>query len=203
MGYLISFEGVDGAGKTTQIENLMPWLSEHSIKAQAIREPGGTKVSDQIRELLLHTPRQHFTARTEALLFYAARLNVIEKVILPQLEKGQWIIADRYIDSTRVYQRAVASLIATLEHTLQVPMPSLTFLLDIQDTAKIEERLQTRGKQNHFDLHVKEHLLEMAAAYRESATRAPERFVILDATADKMDIQAKIRQTIQERLRIP
>ena len=180
----ITFEGLDGSGKSTQAHLLRARLEREGDDAIATREPGGTELGERIRELLLHGG--HVTPWAEALLYAASRVEHVEQIIRPALERGAFVICDRYVDSSAAYQGGARGL--GVERVLDLNlvavgglMPDRTFLLELDPTNALDrmgpnhDRLEREG--NAFRALA-------AAAYKDLADRFPERYVVLDGTRD-------------------
>ena len=178
----VSFEGLDGSGKTTQAELLRARLEAEGAEVVATREPGGTELGERIRELVLHGG--HVASWAEALLYAASRAQHVDEVIRPALERGASVICDRYLDSSVAYQGGARGL--GIERVLDLNLaavggllPDRTFLL-LLDPAQVLARLRRehdRLEREGDDFHAR-----VDAAYRELAERFPERFVVLDGT---------------------
>jgi dTMP kinase len=178
----VTFEGLDGSGKSTQAELLRGRLEADGDQVVATREPGGTELGERIRDLVLHGG--HVTPWAEALLYAAARAQHVDDVIRPALERGASVVCDRYVDSSVAYQGVARGL--GLDRVLDLNlaavgglMPDRTFLLAL-DVAHLSERLpreQDRLERESDDFHAR-----AEAGYRELAARFPERIVVLDAT---------------------
>ena len=178
----VSFEGLDGSGKTTQAELLRARLEAEGEEVVATREPGGTELGERIRELVLHGG--HVAPWAEALLYAASRAQHVDEVIRPALARGASVICDRYVDSSVAYQGGARGL--GLERVLELNLaavggllPDRTFLL-LLDPAEVPARLRRehdRLEREGDDFHA-----SVDAAYRELAARFPERIVVLDGT---------------------
>lgn len=201
-GLFISFEGGEGAGKTTQIKLLADALTEQKHLVKAIREPGGTKVGELIREILLDPANDLMGDRTEALLYAASRAQLIKEVINPLLEEGYIVLADRYIDSTVVYQSIVRGL--EREAINQITafatnglMPDLTLLLDLPSNAGLARRQAVdkfdRLEQLGEDFHGK---VEMG--YKELAQLNKDRIVIIEANRTIEEIHQEILNQVNK-----
>lgn len=185
-GRFIAFEGGEGAGKSTQARLLADVLRARGIEAVVTREPGGTTGAEQIRALLLGTDGEGWHARAEALLFAAARSDHVERVIVPALEQGRWVICDRFIDSSRAYQGGGggltdADILALHSVGSRGLLPDLTLLVEI-DPAEAARRLAARDGDGadriggrDADYHAR-----VAAAFVSFAKQAPERFARID-----------------------
>ncbi|MCI7551821.1 MAG: dTMP kinase [Actinomycetaceae bacterium] len=196
-GLFISFEGGDGTGKTTQIGELSRWLRELGYTVVTSREPGGTELGNQIRELLLHSGE--VSERAEALLFAADRAHHVATKIRPALERGEVVITDRYFDSSIAYQGAARELDATQVKKLSLwatgnLVPRATILLDAaveESAARVggtKDRLEAEGVS--FHQHVREKYLQLAA-------EEPERFHVVDAQGTISAIAHQIRQIVE------
>jgi dTMP kinase len=143
--YFITFEGIDGSGKSTQAKLLIKKLGSSSIQTCFIREPGGTKISEEIRHVLLNKRDEDMIDRTEALLMCASRAQLTKNIIIPELESGKWVIADRYSDSTLAYQGGgrgidLDCLIKLNEFATFGTVPDITFYIDIDAETGFQRR---------------------------------------------------------------
>ena len=147
-GRLITFEGIDGSGKTTQIEKLSARLAESGIPVRVLREPGGTVIGEAIRRILLDKAHTGMCTETELLLFAAARAQLVREVILPDLEAGKWVICDRFLDSTAAYQGFGRQLDRTRSFLNRLAVgtcrPDLTILLDLPVQAALDRLVGRR-----------------------------------------------------------
>ena len=191
-GLFITFEGAEGSGKSTQAELLGEWLEKYN--PVLVREPGGTELSEQIRETLLYKGMS-IDPEAEMYLFMAARRQLVAEVIAPALEAGQIVIADRYHDSTLAYQGGGRGLPTSWPASF--PKPDITFLL-VGDVEKGLGRHEAAGKskdrmeQESLDFHRK-----VAREYIRLATEEPKRFVQLDASGSRDKIQFEIRDRLK------
>jgi len=202
-GRLISFEGLDGAGKTTQIDLLVRWLVEQGIPYVRTREPGGTPLGLEIRQLLLNRPDLAITPLAEALLFQADRAQHFERVVLPALAEGKLVITDRCLDASIAYQgyaRGVGvelitqlSLIATQEY-----LPDLTILLDL-DPAQVHSRTDVandsgglREEQTRFDKEAVQFHQRAREGFLMLARAYPERIRVIDASHSPAEVREQI-----------
>jgi dTMP kinase len=185
-GRLITVEGIDGAGKTTLARGLVELLAAEGVDAVLLREPGGVELSERIRALV-KDPALKIGGRAEALLYAAARAELVEEAIRPQLLAGRWILLDRYVDSSLAYQGAarglgVASVQAINSFATGDLVPDMTLLLRI-DPVVARSRMDDRGEgadrlEGEGDAFFK----DVADAYDRLAAADPERFTVLDAT---------------------
>lgn len=184
-GLFITLEGIDGSGKTTQVNALEKWIRSRGIALHRTREPGGTPLGEKIRGLLL---TDEMTPLTETLLFFAARAEHLAKVITPALERGQWVLSDRFTDATYAYQvggKGMApATVEDLERLVQGPLqPDKTFLFDLQPEVAAQRLAQARAA-DRFEKESVDFFRRVREAYLTRAERHPERFVILDASQD-------------------
>lgn len=204
----ITLEGGEGAGKTSQIKLLKQWLELQGNTVTTTREPGGTPGAEDIRNLIVQGKANRWDAQTDTLLFMAARRDLLTKIIWPALEKGDWVVSDRFCDSTYAYQcfgrglkmEAVQSVYQFVAGDFK---PDLTFLLDIDPRVGLERVFAGKPDRNteehrfeSFDFSFHEKLRE---GYHFLASREPERFVIIDANTDVDTIQEQLRRHVQER----
>lgn len=203
-GLFITFEGLDGCGKSTQMELLAEGLRERGYVVLLTREPGGTPLGEAIRDLLLD-PRHHgMSARAEALLYAAARAHVVEQVIRPALDDGQVVLCDRYLDSSLAYQGYGRGLgtddIVTLNvWATECLFPDLTLLLDLDDSlrparlAAVPDRLEAEDDEFHR---------RVAEGYRALSHSHSHRIRRIDANGTESAVQARVRAVVEEELRL-
>lgn len=203
-GSFISFEGGEGAGKSTQIRRLAERLQAAGYDVVVTREPGGSPGAEAIRELLVNGEADRWSPVTETLLMYAARRDHVERVIRPGLADGKIVLCDRFADSTRAYQGAggdaPATLIASLEdHVLGGTVPSLTLILDLPAEIGLS-RAEARGGAARFESKGLEFHKRLRAGYLEIARREPERCVVIGADAELDAVTAAIWDAVAQRL---
>ena len=198
-GHFITFEGGEGSGKSTHAATLAQRLQSLGIEVVLTREPGGSAGAEIIRHILLSGIAKPWGAETEAILFAAARDDHVRSTILPALEAGQWVICDRFIDSTRVYQGALgkvdAKLIRGLERvTVGAAVPELTFILDVPATVGLARAKHRRGKStaDRFEAESVEFHEALRKAYRALAEREPKRIVVIDGRAPRDVVAERI-----------
>lgn len=184
-GRLITIEGVDGAGKTTLAAGLVPALARAGVQARLLREPGGVPASEAIRALV-KDPALTVGARTEALLYAAARAQLVEEALAPALARGEWVLLDRFVDSSLAYQGGGRALgieaVRELNRFATGGLtPDRTLLLTL-DPASAQARADARGQApDRLEQGGAEFFARTAAAYDELAAGEPERFRVLDA----------------------
>ena len=188
----ISFEGLDGSGKSTQADLLRARFEADGIDVVATREPGGTELGEQIRGLVLHG--NHVTPWAEALLYAASRAQHVDEVIRPALERGATVICDRYVDSSVVYQGVARGLGLERVFDLNLAavgglMPDHTFLLQI-DPADVPDRLS--GEHDRLEREGEAFRALAAAGYRDLAGRFPERIFVIDGTRPEDEIADRV-----------
>ena len=203
-GHFISFEGGEGAGKSTQIRRLAERLQAAGYDVVVTREPGGSPGAEAIRELLVNGAADRWSPVTETLLMYAARRDHVERVIRPALARGAVVLCDRFADSTRAYQGAggdaPATLIASLEdHVLGGTVPNLTLILDLPAEVGLT-RAEARGGAARFESKGLEFHRRLRAGYLEIARVEPERCVVIDADAEPDAVTAAIWDVVSQRL---
>ena len=182
-GRFISFEGIDGAGKTTQIDGLERLIRAAGREVVRTREPGGTPLGEKIRGLLLS---DEMTPRTETLLFFAARAEHVEKVIKPALARGAWVLSDRFTDATYAYQTGGKGMrgeeVEALEAwTLAGFSPDVTVLFDLPPEVAARRRTIRAGEGDRFERESADFFGRVRNAYLDRAARDPKRFVTVNA----------------------
>ena len=193
----ISFEGLDGSGKSTQAELLRARLEADGVDVVATREPGGTELGERIRDLVLHG--NHVTPWAEALLYAASRAQHVEDVIRPALERGASVICDRYLDSSVVYQGVARGLGLERVFDLNLAavgglMPDYTFLLQI-DPDDVLARLG--GEHDRLEREGEAFRALAAAGYRDLAARFPERILVIDGTRSEDEIADRVYENLR------
>jgi dTMP kinase len=190
----VSLEGGEGAGKTTVLEALRAELQSGGDEVVCTREPGGTPLAERIRGLLLDPAHEPPAAETELLLLFASRAQHVRETILPALERGAWVVSDRFTDSSYAYQGGGRGLgtafIETLERTVVGLQPGLTLLLDL---GVVEGRERTRGRDLYPDRIEREHdafFERVRDTFLARAAAQPERIRVLDATRPAADVAA-------------
>jgi len=195
-GKFISIEGVEGVGKSTNIEAIKKFLEVKKIDFVVTREPGGTVLSEKIRELLLQVNNEAPGEMTELLLIFASRAQHLEKVIRPALENGIWIICDRFTDATYAYQGGgrglKTSVIAELESMVLGELrPDLTIILDLDPETGLA-RAKERGELDRFENEKDEFFNKVRSAYLDIARSNPDRCFVIDASQNIEQVSADI-----------
>jgi dTMP kinase len=206
-GRFITFEGGEGSGKSTHAEQLAKHLRSLGLKVVLTREPGGSAGAEVIRHILLSGIAKPLGAETEAILFAAARDDHVRTVIRPALIDGKWVVCDRFIDSTRVYQGALGKvdmkLIRSLERvTVGAAMPDLTFVLDVPAKVGLARAKRRRGKgiADRYEAEAVEFHEELGRAYRALANQEPRRIQIIDGRAPRDVVAGRIWEIVEQRL---
>src|SRR5881392_2468685 len=200
----ITFEGSEGSGKSTQADRLAAHLQRCDIPHLLTREPGGTPIGESIRDLLQFAPHNsNMTAETELLLFEASRSQLVREVIKPALERGLCVIADRFFDSTTVYQGAARKLDREMVERLNAfavgdCIPNVTFVLDI-DAATAKSRMQKPRRPDRMEQEPEEFYENVREAYRELATRDPNRVVLINGSRGADVIENEIWEVVCSR----
>lgn len=205
-GIFISFEGGEGAGKSVQILRLREQLEKLGKKIVMTREPGGTNISEQIREIVLSKKNMGMAYTTEVLLYQAARAQVYRELILPALEMGKWVLADRTSDSSVVYQGMVRGFgVETIKQlndlSTKKTYPDMTVLLDVSVETGLSRRNGT-GVINRLDMESKEFHEKVRRGYLELAKQEPKRFLVVDAGKSIEEITEIIWTAVKEKFAV-
>jgi dTMP kinase len=200
----ITFEGSEACGKSTQVKRLARRLERSGIPFLVTREPGGTPIGETIRELLQFAPHNSSMApETELLLFEASRSQLVQEIIKPALERGVCVIADRFFDSTTVYQGAARSLDREMVERLNALamgdcVPDITFVLDV-DAATAESRMQKPRRADRMEQEPAEFYERVRRAYRDLAARERNRILLIDGSRAPKEIENEIWAIISAR----
>lgn len=198
-GRFVTFEGIDGAGKSTHLMQSIEWLRARGYEVVATREPGGTELAEALRELLLH---RSMSLETELMLMFAARRDHLERRIVPALECGQWVVCDRFTDSTWAYQGggrgAQTERIAWLEAWVHGELqPDRSYLFDLAPELAAQRRASARAP-DRFESEGVAFFERVRRGYRERAQADRERFVVLDGERAVPELRVILEQDIVE-----
>jgi dTMP kinase len=201
----ITLEGPEGSGKTSHIPQLVEYLREQGYTVFSTREPGGTSIGEQIREVIHDLKNEEMHPRTETLLYQAARAQIVEQVIKPRLQAGEVVISDRYYDSTIAYQgyghqQDLEQVRALVRYATGGLTPDLTILLEVE----VEEGLRRKKKDNEWnrlDAYTVEFHRRVRAGYLEMARKEPQRWVVIDAGKAWDEVQKELRSVILGRIK--
>ena len=197
----ITFEGIDGCGKSTQARLLMEHMNTSGVETILVREPGGTNISESIREILLHSNSSQMGDRTESLLMTASRAQLTQEFIIPNMDQGKFVIADRYSDSTLAYQGGgrnldIEWLIELNNYATFTLLPDITFFVDIRPEEALRrqdsDKDRIEGEGIEFQTRVRK-------TYQILAERFNDRYVIIDGYAEKGDIHQKVLNEMKRR----
>ncbi len=201
----ITFEGPEGSGKTSQLPALAHYLRDAGYEVLVTREPGGTAVGDQIRDVLMSLKNVAIVPRTEILLFLAARAQHVESLIRPALTEGKLVLCDRFSDSTLAYQgyghkTDLETLRSLLNFSTGGLKPDLTLLLDLPVKMGFERKRDNSVEWNRLDAYDQAFHERVRQGYLALAEAEPERWIIIDATGSKNEVQLAMRAAIINRL---
>lgn len=201
-GKFISFEGIDGCGKSTQAKILSDELTTYGKKVLLTREPGGSKGAEEIRNLLLTGETDRWSAETEILLFTAARRDHLERTILPALEIGSTVICDRFSDSTRVYQGVtrgdLRDVVDQLDKTMIPRQPDVTVLVDLDPKIGLARALRRSGNEARFEDFGLEMQIKLREGFLTLANEFPKRFIVVDGNRNKSEVARDISKLLLE-----
>lgn len=200
-GRFITFEGIDGAGKSSQIAALVALLQARGLTVDQTREPGGTALGEKLRELLLHEPMH---LETEAMLMFAARREHLAARIHPALEAGSWVVSDRFTDATYAYQVGGRGLDAAKFSALEdwvhpAFQPDLTLVFDLPPEVAAARVANTGTAPDRFEREQRDFFERVRAAYLERARMAPQRICVIAADRAPEQIRAEIEAIVAER----
>lgn len=198
-GYFITFEGVDGSGKSTQIGRLKSFLESKGHKVVLTREPGGTEIGEKIRHIILDTSNDKMTYMTEAFLYAASRAQHVEQIIKPAVDTGQIVICDRFVDSSIAYQgygRELGDSVAIInQYAVGEYTPDLTFLMKVRPnvgSARIRNRAKDRIELENMDFYRR-----VYEGYEKLESCFPERIIGIDASQTIEQIEKNIRKHVE------
>ena len=203
-GLLISFEGIDGSGKSTQARLLAQTLRTRGLDVVLTREPGGSPGAEEIRALVLEGPPDRWSAETELLLFTAARRDHLERTIRPALAAGQIVICDRFADSTRMYQGLRGAGLRTKVDALHALMigqePDLTVLVDMEPNTGLARALARQGHEERFEAFGADLQHAMRAGFLDLAKEQPDRFVVVNGAGSIEDVAQAVFAAVMPHL---
>ena len=201
-GKFISFEGIDGCGKSTQAKILSDELTTNGKKVLLTREPGGSKGAEEIRNLLLTGETDRWSAETEILLFTAARRDHLERTILPALEIGSTVICDRFSDSTRVYQGVtrgdLRDVVDQLDKTMIPRQPDVTVLVDLDPKIGLARALRRSDNEARFEDFGLEMQIKLREGFLTLANEFPKRFIVVDGNRNESEVARDISKLLLE-----
>jgi dTMP kinase len=206
VGAFITLEGPDGSGKTTQAHLLVEWLRDQGHDVLLTREPGGTNIGDQIRDILHDSSNTAMDPRTEFLLYSASRAQLVSRLILPSLEAGKFVVSDRYADSSLAYQGYGRGLDLKLLHAITAfatreLKPDLTLYFDIAPGEGLQRRLLSGAEWNRMDAETLAFHQRVRAGYWELIDAEPERWEVIEANRPVEEVQADVIAAVSARLR--
>jgi dTMP kinase len=202
----ITLEGPEGSGKTSHIPYLVEYLREKGHTVFPTREPGGTSIGEQIREVIHDLKNAEMHPRTETLLYQAARAQIVEQAIRPRLADGEIVLSDRYADSTIAYQgyghqQNIEQVRALITYATGRLVPDLTILLDLDVEVGLK-RKKKADEWNRLDAYTVEFHQRVRAGYLEMVKQEPERWVVIDSGRGWDEVQEELRQVILKRLSV-
>lgn len=202
-GRFITLEGVEGAGKSTQMARIRDWLEARGHQVIETREPGGTRISELIRDVVLHGQHPEMSPHTELLLIFAARAQHLDELIRPALARGETVLCDRFTDASFAYQGGGRGLpaaeIEALESLVQGELrPDLVLLLDLPAELGLE-RTSGRGSEDRFETESLQFLERAREVYLERARAHPGRYAVIDAGGSADQVWEQIRDVLEER----
>ena len=203
----ITLEGPEGSGKTSHIPYLVEYLREKGYTVFPTREPGGTSISEQIRDILHDLKNAEMHPRTETLLYQAARAQIVEQVIQPRLNAGEVVISDRYYDSTIAYQgyghqQDLEQIRGLVKYATGGLTPDLTILLDLDVEVGLKRKTQNEVEWNRMDAYTVEFHHRVRAGYLELVKQEPSRWVVVNSDQKWDDVQAELKKVIIGRLKM-
>lgn len=201
----ITLEGPEGSGKTSHIPHLVEFLREKGHTVFPTREPGGTSISEQIRDILHDMKNAEMHPRTETLLYQAARAQIVEQVIKPRLADGEIVISDRYYDSTIAYQgyghqQNLDDIRALVKYATGGLTPDLTILLDLDVEVGLKRKTQNEVEWNRMDAYTVEFHKRVRAGYLEMVKAEPQRWVVVNSEQAWESVQAELRKVVLEKI---
>ncbi len=201
----ITFEGIDASGKSTQIKLFENYLIQHNFKVIVVREPGGTKLSEEIRNILLSKENFNMVKECEIFLFSASRAQLVREVIIPKLQEGYIVLSDRFHDSTTAYQgtgRDISLDDVFVIHRIAIDncIPDLTYFLDIPFEESIRRKKQNNISPDRIESMGKEFFERVREGYLQIQKREPERFKVINGVDEPEEIHKKIVEIFNNKL---
>lgn len=201
-GLLITIEGPDGAGKSTQLEKIRQYFEENDIPVVFMREPGGTVIGEKLRDIILDPELSEMTAMTEALLYAAARAQIVEEKILPNLKAGKTVVCDRYVDSSIAYQaygRGLGSVVKDInQYAVDKASPDLTILLMLSPEQGMNRIGEDTRDKDRIELASMDFHQKVLEGYKAVARDHPDRVFQLDASLPIDEIASRIRAKLDQ-----
>ncbi len=203
----ISVEGVDGSGKTTQVQRLAAWLRAQDKEVTSIREPGGTRIGDAVREILHDHENANMDARTELMLYCASRAQLIVEQVQPRLAAGGIVLSDRFADSTIAYQGYgrgidIAFLTILLQFATRDVTPDLTLYFDVDVEQALSRRRTSGGEVNRLDTETFDFYRRVHDGYRVLIAQSPERWLVIDASGTPDQVTARMIEAVKKKLAV-
>ncbi|MDP7004835.1 MAG: dTMP kinase [Phycisphaerales bacterium] len=197
-GKFIVFDGPDGSGKSTQLQRFVKWCTGHGLTVCEVREPGGTKIGEQIRQVLLDPENAGMTIQCEMLLYMASRAQLVEQEIVPAMKRRELVVADRFVSATLAYQGAAGGLpVEWIQKVAEVAVsghwPDLTLILDIDDetaTGRLNpllDRMELKGKMFHE---------KVREGFLDQANRMPNKYCVIDSSNDADTVEKDIQNAV-------
>ena len=201
----ITLEGPEGSGKTSHIPPLVEYLREKGHVVFPTREPGGTSISEQIREVIHDLKNVEMHPRTETLLYQAARAQIVEQVIKPRLQAGEIVISDRYYDSTIAYQgyghqQDLEQVRALVKYATDGLVPDLTVLLNVDVEVGLRRKKKNGIEWNRMDAHEVDFYRRVHAGYLQMVKQEPARWVVVDAGQEWESVQDELKKVVESSL---
>jgi dTMP kinase len=202
----ITLEGPEGSGKTSHIPPLVEYLREKGYVVFPTREPGGTSIGEQVREVIHDLKNVEMHPRTETLLYQAARAQIVEQVVKPRLAEGEIVISDRYYDSTIAYQgyghqQDLEQVRQLVKYATGGLVPDLTILLDVDVEIGLKRRKQNELEWNRMDAHEIAFYQRVRKGYHEMVKAEPNRWAVVDAGQKWESVQEELRRVVEKRIR--
>lgn len=203
-GYFITLEGGDGSGKSSQIPQLVEYLREMELNVYPTREPGGTSIGEQIREVIHDMKNIEMHPRTEVLMYQAARAQIVEQVIKPRLKDGEVVVCDRFFDSTIAYQGYghqlnLERIFPLIQFATEGLVPDMTVLLDV-DVEIGQKRKKNSSEWNRLDAFEREFHERVRVGYLKMAKENPNRWVVVDANKTIDEVSVDLKREVENKL---